>query len=145
MSKRTVSNRLKPVFCSRVYDGKLFLYFLYFCNCPPFPCISSNKVQLFLRKMYFIYWMNMILFLMQLALDYGQVFSLRRGSTRTVFISGYKMVKEAVVNQLDSFVDRPIVPLFHVVFKGLGEYVKAWMCGTVTVIYCIKTPLKQLN
>lgn len=38
-----------------------------------------------------------------------------------VFISGYKMVKEALVNQLDSFVDRPTVPLFHVVFKGLGE------------------------
>ncbi|XP_073332439.1 cytochrome P450 2J2-like isoform X2 [Pagrus major] len=56
----------------------------------------------------------------KLAQEYGPVFSLRRGSQRMVFISGYKMVKEALVNQLDSFVDRPIVPLFHVVFKGLG-------------------------
>uniref|UniRef100_A0A8D3B7U7 Cytochrome P450, family 2, subfamily AD, polypeptide 3 n=1 Tax=Scophthalmus maximus TaxID=52904 RepID=A0A8D3B7U7_SCOMX len=56
----------------------------------------------------------------KLAQEYGPVFSLRRGSERTVFISGYKMVKEALVNQLDSFVDRPVVPLFHVVFKGLG-------------------------
>ncbi|XP_040895829.1 cytochrome P450 2J2-like [Toxotes jaculatrix] len=56
----------------------------------------------------------------KLAQEYGPVFSLRRGSERTVFISGYKMVREALVNQLDSFVDRPIVPLFHVVFKGLG-------------------------
>ncbi|XP_070816898.1 uncharacterized protein [Chaetodon trifascialis] len=56
----------------------------------------------------------------KLAEEYGPVFSLRRGSERMVFISGYKMVKEALVNQLDSFVDRPIVPLFHAVFKGLG-------------------------
>lgn len=59
---------------------------------------------------------------MQLSQEYGPVFSLRRGSERMVFVSGYKMVKEALVNQLDSFADRPIVPLFHVVFKGLGEY-----------------------
>ncbi|XP_070688265.1 uncharacterized protein [Pempheris klunzingeri] len=56
----------------------------------------------------------------RLSLEYGPVFSLRRGSERMVFISGYKMVKEALVNQLDSFVDRPIVPLFHAVFKGIG-------------------------
>ncbi|XP_049910045.1 cytochrome P450 2J2-like isoform X1 [Epinephelus moara] len=56
----------------------------------------------------------------RLAQEYGPVFSLRRGGERTVFISGYKMVKEALVNQLDSFVDRPIVPLFHVIFKGIG-------------------------
>lgn len=64
--------------------------------------------------------MNLFLH-MQLAQHYGPVFSLRRGSERVVFISGYKMVKEALVNQLDSFVDRPIIPLFHVTFKGLGE------------------------
>uniref|UniRef100_A0A673ZCN3 Cytochrome P450, family 2, subfamily AD, polypeptide 3 n=1 Tax=Salmo trutta TaxID=8032 RepID=A0A673ZCN3_SALTR len=56
----------------------------------------------------------------KMAKDYGPVFSLRRGSDRVVFISGYKMVKEALVNQLDSFYDRPIVPLFHVTFKGIG-------------------------
>lgn len=61
---------------------------------------------------------------MQLADEYGPVFSLRRGGVRMVYISGYKMVKEALVNQLDSFVERPIVPLFHVVFKGIGEFGK---------------------
>uniref|UniRef100_A0A3Q2NMQ0 Cytochrome P450, family 2, subfamily AD, polypeptide 2 n=1 Tax=Fundulus heteroclitus TaxID=8078 RepID=A0A3Q2NMQ0_FUNHE len=54
------------------------------------------------------------------AKEYGPVFSVRKGSLKMVFISGHKMVKEALVNQLDSFVDRPIVPLFHVIFKGLG-------------------------
>ncbi|CAI5639976.1 unnamed protein product [Oreochromis niloticus] len=56
----------------------------------------------------------------ELAQKYGPVFSLRRGSERMVFVAGYKMVKEALVSQLDSFVDRPIIPLFHVVLKGLG-------------------------
>ncbi|XP_041862614.1 cytochrome P450 2J2-like [Melanotaenia boesemani] len=56
----------------------------------------------------------------KLSLEYGPIFSLRKGSTRMVFISGYKMVKEALVNQLDSFADRPVVPLFHVISKGLG-------------------------
>ncbi|TMS20822.1 Cytochrome P450 2J2 [Larimichthys crocea] len=56
----------------------------------------------------------------KLAQKYGPVFSLRRGNERMVFVSGYQMVKEALVNQLDSFVDRPIVPLFHEIFKGLG-------------------------
>ncbi|KAG5275688.1 hypothetical protein AALO_G00123440 [Alosa alosa] len=56
----------------------------------------------------------------KLAEVYGDVYSLRWGSEKTVFISGYKMVKEALVTQLDSFADRPIVPLFHKVFKGIG-------------------------
>ncbi|KAG7233973.1 hypothetical protein INR49_028687 [Caranx melampygus] len=56
----------------------------------------------------------------KLTQEYGPVFSLRKGSERIVFISGYKMVKEALVNQLDSFVDRPVIPLFHAIFKGIG-------------------------
>lgn len=56
----------------------------------------------------------------KLSEEYGPVFSLRRGSNRVVFVSGFKMVKEALVNQLESFANRPIVPLFHVTFKGLG-------------------------
>ncbi|XP_061894786.1 uncharacterized protein LOC133644382 [Entelurus aequoreus] len=55
-----------------------------------------------------------------LAKEYGPVFSLRKGSERMVFVWGYKMVKEALVTQLDSFVDRPVVQLFHKYFKGMG-------------------------
>ncbi|KAM3619532.1 uncharacterized protein V6R79_009743 [Siganus canaliculatus] len=58
--------------------------------------------------------------IVKLAQEYGPVFSLKRGSERLVFVSGYKMVKESLVGQLDSFIDRPVVPLFHVTFKGLG-------------------------
>lgn len=39
-----------------------------------------------------------------------------------VFITGHKMVKEALVGQLNSFEDRPIIPLLHVVFKGIGGF-----------------------
>ncbi|XP_062858193.1 cytochrome P450 2J2-like [Trichomycterus rosablanca] len=56
----------------------------------------------------------------KLTKEYGDVFSLRLGSEKTVFISGYKMVKEALVTQLDSFADRPVIPLFQKLFKGLG-------------------------
>ncbi|XP_055020468.1 cytochrome P450 2J4-like isoform X3 [Boleophthalmus pectinirostris] len=56
----------------------------------------------------------------KLAEEYGPIFSLRRGPEKIVFISGYKMVKESLVNQLDSFTERPEIPLFHVIFKGLG-------------------------
>jgi len=44
---------------------------------------------------------------------YGKVFSLRVGSDKMIIVSGYKMVKD---------VDRPNVPLFHKIFKGLGKY-----------------------
>ncbi|XP_077463171.1 cytochrome P450 2J2-like [Stigmatopora argus] len=56
----------------------------------------------------------------KLAKEYGPVYSLRRGSERIVFVSGYRMFKEALVNQLDSFADRPQMPLFDGVFKGIG-------------------------
>ncbi|KAI1892060.1 hypothetical protein AGOR_G00150090 [Albula goreensis] len=56
----------------------------------------------------------------ELAEEYGNIFSLRRGSDKTVFISGYKMVREALVTQGESFVDRPVTPMFHEIFQGLG-------------------------
>ncbi|XP_036437409.1 cytochrome P450 2J2-like isoform X1 [Colossoma macropomum] len=54
----------------------------------------------------------------KLSKKYGDVFSLRWGSEKTVFICGYKMVKEALVTQLDSFSDRPLIPLFDKIYEG---------------------------
>ncbi|XP_051581253.1 cytochrome P450 2J2-like isoform X2 [Myxocyprinus asiaticus] len=56
----------------------------------------------------------------KLAEVYGNVFSLRVGSEKAVIVSGYKMVKEALIGQIDNFVERPQVPLFHKTFKGIG-------------------------
>lgn len=67
-------------------------------------------------------------FAVQLSQEYGPVFSLRRGNERMVYITGYKMVKDALVNQLDSFAERPIIPLFHVVFKGIGGFKREYTC-----------------
>ncbi|KAM9831321.1 cytochrome P450 2J6-like [Neosynchiropus ocellatus] len=38
---------------------------------------------------------------------YGNIFSLRLGKTKIVVVCGYKMVKEAIVNNAESFMDRP--------------------------------------
>ncbi|XP_017543781.1 cytochrome P450 2J2-like [Pygocentrus nattereri] len=51
--------------------------------------------------------------------EYGDIFSLRRGSTKIVYVSGYKMVKEALVTQVDSFA-RYVTPLFGEIYQGRG-------------------------
>uniref|UniRef100_A0A3B3B815 Cytochrome P450, family 2, subfamily N, polypeptide 13 n=1 Tax=Oryzias melastigma TaxID=30732 RepID=A0A3B3B815_ORYME len=43
----------------------------------------------------------------KLAEKYGNVFSVRFGSDTSVFVTSYKMVKEALVTQAENFVDRP--------------------------------------
>ncbi|RVE74022.1 hypothetical protein OJAV_G00036930 [Oryzias javanicus] len=43
----------------------------------------------------------------KLAEKYGNVFSVRFGSETSVFVTSYKMVKEALVTQAENFVDRP--------------------------------------
>uniref|UniRef100_A0A667WJB9 Cytochrome P450, family 2, subfamily N, polypeptide 13 n=1 Tax=Myripristis murdjan TaxID=586833 RepID=A0A667WJB9_9TELE len=43
----------------------------------------------------------------QLTKAYGNVFSIRFGRDKMVFVCGYKMVKEAIVTQAENFVDRP--------------------------------------
>ncbi|XP_048833576.1 cytochrome P450 2J2-like isoform X4 [Brienomyrus brachyistius] len=58
--------------------------------------------------------------MLKLAEKYGNVFSLRKGSEKLVFVAGYKMAKEALVTQGENVVDRPDVPLFTKVFKGIG-------------------------
>ncbi|XP_029606442.1 cytochrome P450 2J2 [Salmo trutta] len=53
---------------------------------------------------------------------YGKIFSLRIPSAnqgpKWVILSGYKMVKEALVHNGDSFVDRPSIPLFEDIYIG---------------------------
>ncbi|XP_049911345.1 cytochrome P450 2J6-like [Epinephelus moara] len=54
----------------------------------------------------------------KLADVYGNVFSIRLGSDKMVFVSGYKMVKEALVTQADNFVDRPYSATADRVYSG---------------------------
>ncbi|XP_034085742.1 cytochrome P450 2J5-like [Gymnodraco acuticeps] len=54
----------------------------------------------------------------KLADVFGSVFSIRLGSDKMVFVSGYKMVKEALVTQADNFVDRPHSAIVARVYSG---------------------------
>uniref|UniRef100_A0A8C5DHL1 Cytochrome P450, family 2, subfamily N, polypeptide 13 n=1 Tax=Gouania willdenowi TaxID=441366 RepID=A0A8C5DHL1_GOUWI len=54
----------------------------------------------------------------QLADIYGNVFCVRLGRHKTVFVSGWKMVKEAIVTQAETFVDRPYSPMVTRIYSG---------------------------
>ncbi|XP_036378280.1 cytochrome P450 2J2-like [Megalops cyprinoides] len=61
------------------------------------------------------------IYLTKLANVYGNVFSLRLGREKTVLVTGYKMVKEALVTQAETFVDRPPSPLADRIYSGNGK------------------------
>lgn len=63
----------------------------------------------------------------QLSEKYGNIFSIRRGLTNIVYVSGYKAVKEALVS--DSFA-RCVTPLFDDIYKGRGKAM-CTMCAVV--------------
>ncbi|XP_051729884.1 cytochrome P450 2J6-like isoform X2 [Ctenopharyngodon idella] len=58
------------------------------------------------------------IYLTKLGHAYNNIFSLRLGRDKVVFITGYKMVKEALVTQAENFVDRPYSPLLARVYSG---------------------------
>ncbi|XP_063056804.1 cytochrome P450 2J2-like [Engraulis encrasicolus] len=60
------------------------------------------------------------IYLTKLADVYGSVFSLRLGRTQTVFVNGYKLVKETLVGQADNFADRPFSSVADRIFPGNG-------------------------
>ncbi|KAM6077704.1 cytochrome P450 2J2-like isoform 2-T2 [Theristicus caerulescens] len=56
----------------------------------------------------------------KLTKKYGDIFSLQMGGTSFVFINGLRMIKEALVNQGENFMDRPEIPLDSEVFSKIG-------------------------
>uniref|UniRef100_A0A667XRK3 Cytochrome P450, family 2, subfamily AD, polypeptide 6 n=1 Tax=Myripristis murdjan TaxID=586833 RepID=A0A667XRK3_9TELE len=58
------------------------------------------------------------IYLTKLADAYGNVFCIRLGRDTTVFVSGYKMVKEALVTQAENFMDRPDNPMVSRLYSG---------------------------
>lgn len=70
----------------------------------------------------------------QLADVYGNVFCMRLGRDKTVFVTGWKMVKEAIVTQADNFVDRPYIPMVTRIYSGnSGD-----SCKSITYTVCQK-------
>ncbi|KAI5623568.1 cytochrome P450, family 2, subfamily AD, polypeptide 6 [Silurus asotus] len=82
--------------------------------------ILHSLYELFTFKEWMIFTVALLFFIwIILAEQYGNIFSLRRGSTKIVYVSGYKMVKEALVSQGESFA-RFVSPLFDDIYKGRG-------------------------
>lgn len=57
----------------------------------------------------------------KLADNYGNVFSIRLGREKLVVVSGYKMVKEALVAQAENFVDRPYSAVSDRFYSGTSN------------------------
>ncbi|XP_012584716.1 PREDICTED: cytochrome P450 2K4-like [Condylura cristata] len=58
--------------------------------------------------------------MLELSQKYGSIYSIQLGSRKVVVLSGYKTVKDALVNYGDQFGERPQVPIFEKMFEGRG-------------------------
>ncbi|XP_015273038.1 PREDICTED: cytochrome P450 2K1-like, partial [Gekko japonicus] len=56
----------------------------------------------------------------KLSKQYGPVYSIQMGFQKMVVLTGYKTVKEALVNQADAFADRPRIPMSEETQHGYG-------------------------
>ncbi|XP_073442563.1 cytochrome P450 2C23-like isoform X2 [Dendrobates tinctorius] len=57
---------------------------------------------------------------MKLAKEYGPVFSIQIGMSKSIVFCGYDTIKDALVNNADYFSERPNIPLFSEALKGYG-------------------------
>ncbi|KAF3835026.1 hypothetical protein F7725_027584 [Dissostichus mawsoni] len=80
--------------------------------------IESKQPHIYLTKSHMPDNRPLILLHPQLADVYGNVFCIRLGRHKTVFVCGWKMVKEAIVTQADNFVDRPYSPMVTRIYSG---------------------------
>ncbi|XP_005080049.1 cytochrome P450 2W1 [Mesocricetus auratus] len=60
--------------------------------------------------------------LMELSERYGPVFTIHLGSQKTVVLSGYEVVREALVGTGHELADRPPIPIFQLIQRGGGIF-----------------------
>ncbi|XP_048035123.1 cytochrome P450 2K6-like isoform X3 [Megalobrama amblycephala] len=77
----------------------------------PLPLLG-NLHMLDLKKTY--------LSLCELSKQYGSVYTVHFGPKKVLILSGYKTVKQALVNLSEEFGDRDITPIFHDFNQGYG-------------------------
>ncbi|KAK9978448.1 hypothetical protein ABG768_020199 [Culter alburnus] len=77
----------------------------------PLPLLG-NLHMLDLKKTYLSLW--------ELSKEYGSVYTMHFGPKKVVILSGYKTVKQALVNLSEEFGDRDITPIFHDFNQGYG-------------------------
>ncbi|XP_075293021.1 cytochrome P450 2W1 isoform X2 [Opisthocomus hoazin] len=58
--------------------------------------------------------------LMKISEKYGPVFTIHFGFQKVVVLTGYEAVKDALLNMVDVFADRPAIPIFHHIQHGNG-------------------------
>lgn len=59
----------------------------------------------------------------QLAEQYGPVFTVHLGGQKTVVLTGYQAVREALVGTGQRLADRPPIPIFQLIQGGRGRFV----------------------
>ncbi|XP_029002913.1 cytochrome P450 2J6-like isoform X1 [Betta splendens] len=94
----------------------LLVYFLVKKDPPNFP--PGPPALPFLGNVFNIEHKQPHIYLTKLAGVYGNVFCIRLGRHKTVFVSGWGMVKEALVTQADNFADRPYSPMVDRIYSG---------------------------
>ncbi|KAK2533735.1 cytochrome P450 2K4 [Columba guinea] len=57
-----------------------------------------------------------------LAEKYGPIFTLHFGFQKVVVLTGYEVVRDALVNYTEEFVDRPSIPIFDQIQNGNGLF-----------------------
>ncbi|KAF3834880.1 hypothetical protein F7725_027438 [Dissostichus mawsoni] len=87
-------------------------------------------------------------YMTELAGKYGDVYSLRMGQAWVVVLNRFEVLKEALVNQKDSLVDRPELPLVQDITSGLvmgtrGSNRDASHFQPFVILDLARSPLKQ--
>ncbi|KAM4694837.1 cytochrome P450 2K1-like [Discoglossus pictus] len=84
-------------------------------NFPPGPkCLPViGDLHIFISK-------NVPYTLMELSKKYGSVFSVQMGWKKTVVLTGFDTVRDALVNHADEFGERAIFPIFENMDNGMG-------------------------
>uniref|UniRef100_A0A673J4U8 Cytochrome P450, family 2, subfamily K, polypeptide 22 n=1 Tax=Sinocyclocheilus rhinocerous TaxID=307959 RepID=A0A673J4U8_9TELE len=81
----------------------------------------KKKEPLTLVFLFYFYSIFFSIFsVLQLSKQYGSVFTVHFGPKKVVILSGYKAVKQALVNLSEEFGERDITPIFHDFNQGYG-------------------------
>uniref|UniRef100_A0A8C4TI23 Uncharacterized protein n=1 Tax=Erpetoichthys calabaricus TaxID=27687 RepID=A0A8C4TI23_ERPCA len=83
-----------------------------FPPCPPGLPFVGNALSFAAEEPY--------AYLSKLAEKYGNVFSLRLGQKKTIYLNSFKMVKEALVTHPYAIINRPVVPIYKIIYKTTG-------------------------
>ncbi|XP_074893337.1 cytochrome P450 2J2-like [Buteo buteo] len=84
-------------------------------NFPPSPLSLP-----FLGHIYMMNFTDPQITMQKLTEKYGDILSMDMGSVSFVLINGLRMIKEALVNQAENFMDRPEFPINKEIFSKLG-------------------------